>query len=113
MAQTKDTVDVHYRLFAILVMFITLLLGMGIGFLGGYDVGQQNAFELLQKGRTAEATTVQEKAEKSENNMAALAKCYTDNLGAERYAKWTAGEGLTVEEVFAVLPCESLKTTTK
>jgi hypothetical protein len=83
---------------------------MGIGFLGGFDVGQQNALELLQQGRTAEATTVQEKAAKSESDATALAKCYTDNLGTERYAKWSAGEGLTVEEVFKLLPCESLAT---
>ena len=112
MAQFKDTVDVHYRLFATLLMFITLGLGMGIGFLGGFDVGQQNALVLLQQGRDAEATTVQEKAAKSESGATALAKCYTDNLGADRYAKWSAGEGLTVEEVFQVLPCESLATST-
>ena len=108
MTQTKDTPDVHYRLFAMLVVFITLLLGMGIGFFGGYDLGQQNAMEWLQAGRTAEATTVQAQAAKSDTNKAALAKCYTENLGAERYAKWTAGDGLTVDEVFKVLPCESL-----
>lgn len=112
MAQTPGTVDVHYRLFAILVMFITLLLGMGIGFLGGFDVGQQNALEMLQAGRSAEATTVQAKTKKSATDTTALVKCYTEALGADRYAKWTSGEGLTVEEVFKVLPCESLEKTT-
>ena len=110
MAQPQGTVDVHYRLFAMLVMFITLLLGMGIGYVGGFAMGKQDALELLQAGRDAEATTVQAQTKATTTDTAALTKCYTDALGADRYAKWTAGEGLTVEEVFKVLPCESLKT---
>lgn len=113
MAQVQSGDALQYRLFAKLIMFITLLLGLGIGYFAGVEVGEQNALELIQKGRTAEATTVDEQtatAKKSDEASAtALAKCYEEGLGKDRYAKWTAGEGLTVEEVFKVLPCESLK----
>lgn len=110
MAQPHPGDMLHYRLFATLIMAITLLLGLGIGYFAGVSVGQQTAIQLLYKGQEAEAVAVQSKAETTAKSNAALAKCYEETLGVERYQKWTAGEGLTVEEVFKVLPCESLKT---
>ena len=109
MAQPNQGEMMHYRLFATLIMFMTLLLGLGIGYFSGFSVGQQNALELLYKGQQAEAAAVQEQAKADDAAATTLAKCYSEALGVERYQKWTAGEGLTVEEVFKVLPCESLK----
>jgi hypothetical protein len=112
MAQPHPSEMMHYRLFATLIMFLTLLLGLGIGWFGGFSVGQRNAKQLLEEGRTAEATTVDEQAAAANDKQATevkLAECYQETLGKERYNKWTAGEGLTVTEVIKIFPCENLK----
>lgn len=104
----------HYRLFAKLLMFMTLVLGGAIGFVGGLEVGKQNALELIQEGRQVEKTSVNEDADSStEATLSdAQVKCYEDALGDERYAKYAEGEALTTEEVFKVLPCEDLESET-
>lgn len=109
MAQTSGT-DLHYRLFAKLLMFLTLLLGAGIGYGTGFQMGQQNAIRLLHEGRLAEQTTATDDATTDTATNDALTKCYEDTLGADRYAKIAAGSAeLTVDEVFQLLPCTNLK----
>lgn len=102
--------DLHYRLFAKLIMFLTLLLGGGIGFFVGVQVGQDNALTLLQEGRLAEQTTVQTTPSSAATTSAAVTKCYEETLGAVHYAEITAGtKELTVDEVFKLLPCTNLE----
>lgn len=109
MAPTSGT-DLHYRLFAKLLMFLTLFLGAGIGYASGFQMGQQNAIQLLQEGKLTEQTTAnQSTATTDSEKNAALSKCYEETLGTDRYAKITDGSAeLTVDEVFELLPCTNL-----
>lgn len=102
--------ELHYRLFAKLIMFLTLLLGGGIGFFVGVQVGQDNALTLLQQGRLVEQTTVQATPTAAATTSDVVAKCYEETLGAAHYAEITAGtKELTVDEVFKLLPCTNLE----
>jgi len=50
--------ELNHRLFAKLLMFLTLLLGGFIGYFVGYDMGEQHAIELLEKGRESIESSV-------------------------------------------------------
>lgn len=50
--------ELNHRLFAKLLMFLTLLLGGLVGYFVGYDMGEQNAIQLLEKGRISVETQV-------------------------------------------------------
>lgn len=58
MSHRGDDRELHYRTFAMMVMFIALLLGSFIGFLAGLSLGKEQAIYLMEKGRVAEQTTV-------------------------------------------------------
>ena len=108
MAQTSGkTNDLHYRLFAKLLMFITLFLGMALGYTGGFVMGQQNALVLLYQGQQAADTVAADEEEDGLLNTA-VADCYKEIFGATRYSQIAAGQSLTTAETVQVRSCEEL-----
>ena len=101
--------ELHFRLFAKLLMFITLFLGLAIGYAGGFVLGQQNAMRLLYEGQQAADTNVDDLDEEEMMMNQAVADCYKETLGVTRYSQIAAGQALTTAEVTKVRPCENLK----
>ncbi|MBI4175039.1 hypothetical protein HY523_00295 [Candidatus Berkelbacteria bacterium] len=107
MAQSADRgADLHFRLFAKLLMFITLFLGIAIGYAGGFVMGQQNALALIYQGQQAADTMV---ADDIDAMSAAMVACYKEVLGSARYAQMQAGYALTTNESLQVQDCAELK----
>lgn len=99
---TRKHEDLHYRLFAKLLMFLTLLLGGAIGYFTGVMIGEERAKELIYEGLTIaqtseDITTIQKKA---------LASCMKTKLGATRYAEWEANATLTLDEISIIVSCQ-------
>lgn len=102
--------QMHHRLFAKFLMFVTLLLGGLVGYFAGFYVGQANAVKLLHEGELSSQTEVTSTPSAVATVDPKVAACYEETLGAERYAVITSNtDQLTVDEVFKLLPCTTIE----
>lgn len=99
---TRKHEDLHYRLFAKLLMFLTLLLGGAIGYFTGVTIGEERAKELIYEGLTLAQTS----DDSATIQKTALAACMKTKLGAVRFAEWEANATLTLNEISTILTCQ-------
>lgn len=103
----------HYRLFAKLLLFVTLLLGGFIGYVTGLAMGKQQTLELIQEGRQIERTTATGTADRTTASSLSADQltCYRALLGNDQYVKYLAGGSLTATQAARVATCPTTSTT--
>ncbi len=105
----------HYRLFAKLIMFVTLLLGGFIGYVSGFNMGKQQTLELIQEGRQIEQTTARSTASTTtaaDQLTSTQLECYQSSLGESAYTNFLAGTTLTADQETTVAACADVEATT-
>lgn len=94
--------QLNYRLFAKLLMFLTFFFGGLVGYFFGFEMGKQEALELLEKGRMSANT---EAIGARSNEKSTLEMCVEAALGTNSTAYRTGQYAPTQAEYQKMQSC--------